>query len=168
MFESGVLREGGDKFRREECYSRDRQNLPQKIKDDQSSRCQARFEQLNFDLMPEAMFDTICSIPLASDLFTQAIHPTEPVFSIGLASGRVHTFRLPAVANDESELTASDNGFGQLEKVWRTRRHEGSCRTLGFSVDGSQLYSAGTDEQVKAADAATGQVVAKILIPKNA
>ena len=42
------------------------------------------------------MFDNICSLPLSSDLLSQAIHPTLPIFSVGLASGHVQLYRLPS------------------------------------------------------------------------
>lgn len=116
------------------------------------------------------MFQNICAIPLDHDLFTQAIHPEEPIVSVGLSSGHVQTYRLPAGASDdgdEDETLASENGFGHIETAWKTRRHKGSCRALAFSVDGAQLYSAGTDGIVKAADAMTGNVVAKIAVPFN-
>ena len=114
------------------------------------------------------MFDTVCTIPLRSALFAQAIHPTEPVVSVGLASGHVYTYRLPAADGDEdgdSTLVSEVSGVGQIATEWHTRRHKGSCRTLGFGPDGAHLYSAGTDGIVKAADATTGQVTSKIAIP---
>ncbi|KAJ4374305.1 WD repeat-containing protein jip5 [Neocucurbitaria cava] len=120
------------------------------------------------------MFENVCAIPLDHDLFAQAIHPAEPVVAVGLASGHVQTYRLPPGAGDDSDSDsdsdsdapcASENGYGHIETAWKTRRHKGSCRTLGYSVDGTQLYSAGTDGIVKVADAATGQVTAKIAIP---
>ena len=52
-----------------------------------------------------------------------------------------------------------------VETVWRTKRHKGSCRCLAYSLDGLQLYSAGTDGIVKAANAETGQVTGKVAIP---
>lgn len=114
------------------------------------------------------MFQNICAIPLDYDLFTQAVHAEEPIVSVGLSSGHVQTYRLPAGASDDSdgdETLASENGFGHIETAWRTRRHKGSCRALAYSHDGAQLYSAGTDGIVKAADLTTGQVVAKIAVP---
>jgi WD repeat-containing protein 55 len=117
------------------------------------------------------MFDTICTLPLPHDVFAQAIHPSEPVLAVGLASGHVQSFRLPPVGSDESsddETSVLENGFGHVESVWRTRRHKGSCRTLGYSIDGTSLYSAGTDGIVKAADAQTGQVFGKIAVPLDA
>ena len=114
------------------------------------------------------MFENICTLPLPHDLFTQSIHPSEPIVSAGLASGHVYTFRLPSGASDDDEnygTLASENGFGLIETAWKTRRHKGSCRALGFGIDGAQLYSAGTDGIVKAADVGTGNVTAKIAVP---
>lgn len=115
------------------------------------------------------MFDTICTIPLTSDLFAQAIHPTLPILSVGLAVGHVQTYRLPSRPNSEDEdedAAASENGFGQIESVWRTRRHKGSCRCLAFAGDGEKLFSAGTDGLVKVARVETGVVEDKIAIPE--
>jgi WD40 repeat protein len=114
------------------------------------------------------MFQNICAFPLDHDLFTQAVHPTEPIVTVGLSSGHVQTYRLPAGASDDSdadETLASENGFGHIETVWKTRRHKGSCRALAYSHDGTQLYSTGTDGIVKVADLTTGQVSAKIAVP---
>ncbi|KAI9656190.1 MAG: WD repeat-containing protein jip5 [Bathelium mastoideum] len=114
------------------------------------------------------MFDTVCSFPLTSDLFSQAIHPTEPLIAVGLSSGHVHALRLPALddeTGDNGQGSPAKNGFGQIETAWRTRRHKGSCRTVTFSHDGRALYSAGTDGLVKAAATETGQVQDKIAIP---
>ncbi|KAJ5175028.1 WD repeat protein [Penicillium canariense] len=115
------------------------------------------------------MFDTVCTLPLSSDLFTQAIHPNEPVVSVGLAAGHVQTFRLPAeetdIDDDGASTASSRNGKGHIDTMWKTRRHKGSCRCLGFSIDGEMLYSAGTDGLVKIAKSESGQVVNKIAIP---
>lgn len=115
-----------------------------------------------------AMFQNICAIPFDHDLFTQAIHSSEPIVSVGLSSGHVQTYRLPAGASDDGDgddTLASENGFGHIETAWKTRRHKGSCRALAFGVDGAQLFSAGTDGIVKVADVANGNVTAKIAIP---
>ncbi|KAL4998260.1 WD repeat-containing protein jip5 [Aspergillus recurvatus] len=117
------------------------------------------------------MFDTVCTLPLSADLFAQAIHPSEPVISVGLSTGHVQTFRLPAEEDEENSddeqasVSSSRNGKGHIDTMWRTRRHKGSCRTLTFGIDGEMLYSAGTDGLVKAARAETGVVENKILIP---
>ncbi|KAI4107013.1 MAG: hypothetical protein L6R37_001906 [Teloschistes peruensis] len=116
------------------------------------------------------MYNSICSFPLSSDLFTQAIHPTSPLLAIGLASGHVqlHQFpALPATSSPRSKAkTASTNGHGTIETAWRTRRHKGSCRSVTFSSDGHHLFSAGTDGIVKAALTETGRVIAKIAVPR--
>jgi len=129
-----------------------------------------------------AMFDTICSLPLTADLFAQAIHPFEPIFAVGISSGHVQSFKLPPAPTsaenspspDEVPIqpfgrrrssTASENGLGEVETAWRTRRHKGSCRSLAYSPDGALLYSAGTDGLVKAAASEDGRVVGKIAIP---
>jgi WD40 repeat protein len=116
------------------------------------------------------MFETVCAIPLSSDVFSQAIHPTEPIVSVGLLKGHVHTFRLPPGENRDvnTDLTVGpDNGLGRIETTWSTRRHQGSCRALCFGYNGQQLYSAGTDGLVKSADVASGRVVSKIAIPED-
>jgi len=128
------------------------------------------------------MFDNICSLPVYSDVFSQAVHPTNPVFSVGLASGHVQTFRLSTVDHDATTETASlgrrasvdsngkklsESGFDTIDTVWQTRRHKGSCRALAFSSDGITLFSAGTDGIVKAAETESGRVVGKIAIPSD-
>ncbi|OJJ72951.1 hypothetical protein ASPBRDRAFT_123679 [Aspergillus brasiliensis CBS 101740] len=115
------------------------------------------------------MFDTVCTLPLSADLFSQALHPKEPIVSVGLATGHVQTFRLPteeaASDDDETSTASSRNGRGHIDTMWRTRRHKGSCRCLTFGIDGETLYSAGTDGLLKAANAETGVVENKIAIP---
>ncbi|KAH9826906.1 WD repeat-containing protein jip5 [Teratosphaeria destructans] len=111
------------------------------------------------------MFDTLCSFPLSSDLFAQAVHPTEPLVAVGLSSGHVATLAVPSTDHVEPGGSA---GTGVVETTWKTKRHKGSCRCLGYSGDGSSLYSAGTDGLVKAADSATGQVTGKVGVPPDA
>ena len=117
------------------------------------------------------MLDTLCTLPLSSDLFAQAIHPSAPLVAVGLSSGHVQCLRLPPVTGDNDEsndaASASENGYGQVETAWRTRRHKGSCRTLGFSFTGDALYSSGTDGVVKAASVETGKVFSKIAVPDD-
>lgn len=104
------------------------------------------------------MYNSICTYPIRSDLFAQAIHPGSPLLALGLASGHVQLQRLPS--SDPKEARNST-----IETAWRTRRHKGSCRSLCFSHDGEQLFSAGTDGIVKIAAAETGQVARKIAVP---
>jgi hypothetical protein len=124
------------------------------------------------------MFETICTLPLTADLFAQALHPREPVLSIGLSSGHVQTLRLPSADDADGEdedddgkrgsigSSSSDSrsGRGQVATRWRTRRHKVSCRALAFSQDGATLYSGGGDAIVKQADAETGKVGSKIVV----
>lgn len=143
-------------------------------------------------LPPVMAHDNICSLPLTSDLFAQVLHPTEPILTIGLSSGHVQTYRLPAIDDDsadsdsEAEQTsnsirdgpvpiisnlrrsssASENGLGSIDEIWKTRRHKGSCRALAYSHDGAYGYSAGTDGLVKCFETQTGKVVSKIAIPE--
>ena len=116
------------------------------------------------------MFDTICTLPLSSDLFAQAIHPHEPLLAIGLSSGHVATLKLPPVDEEPERKVAGrkrrgSNGTGVIDTAWRTKRHQGSCRCLAYSVDGKTLYSAGTDGILKAADSETGKVTGKVAVP---
>lgn len=104
------------------------------------------------------MFNSICTYPIRSDLFAQAIHPTSPLLALGLASGHVQLQRLPSSNPKEARNST-------IETAWRTRRHKGSCRSLCFSHDGEQLFSAGTDGIVKIAAADTGRVASKIAVP---
>jgi len=122
------------------------------------------------------MFDTICNLPLSADLFAQAVHPSEPLVAIGLSSGHVSTLKLPPVDGDDEQAQGQarktpgrrgSDGTDMVQTAWRTKRHKGSCCCLTYSVDGKQLYSAGTDGLVKAADSETGRVTGKVAIPSD-
>ena len=136
-------------------------------------------------------FDNICTLPLPSDIFAAALHPTQPLLTVGLASGHVRAYRLPSddetssppaephrksvngtngiLSRRRRSSTASENGLGAIDTIWKTRRHKGSCRALAYSPDGSVCFSGGTDGLVKAFDAETGKVVSKVdlSVPKD-
>ena len=94
------------------------------------------------------MFENLCTLPLKTEIFAQALHPTEPLLSVGLSFGHVECFRLPATdkSDDDGDVGDADvsvlsDGKGTIDTVWRTRRHKGSCRSLTFNYDGSRTFS---------------------------
>lgn len=86
------------------------------------------------------MFENLCTLPLSSELFTQAVHPKEPVVAVGLSGGHVQSFRLPSTASHDDDedgatsVISTDTSI--IDTEWRTRRHKGSCRSLCYSTDG--------------------------------
>ena len=139
-------------------------------------------------------YDNVCTLPLTSEIFAQAVHPSNPIFAVGLTSGHVEAYRLPSLSDDPIATNSQSNGFitslpksalsdrsrrnsggrrdslngfGTLNSIWRTKRHVASCRALEFSHDGETLYSAGADGVLKAAMTETGRVLDKLVVRHN-
>ena len=89
------------------------------------------------------MFDGICSLPLESELFAQATHPEEQLLAVDLSSGHVSVLQLPPLEDALSKPSTrkehlGNNGTDTIKTIWRTRRHEDSCRCVSFSTDGQR------------------------------
>jgi WD repeat-containing protein 55 len=92
------------------------------------------------------MFENTCTLPLHAEIFATALHPSEPVLTVGLANGHVETFRLPPGNNASDEDTDGDasilsDGKAMIQSLWKTRRHKGSCRSLAYAHDGKCRFS---------------------------
>lgn len=89
------------------------------------------------------MFENVCSLPLSGAILSQALHPTEPILTVGLYNGRVQSFRLPPAVKPRPEdlLEGPEclltNGKATIETLWSTRRHKKGCRGLAYTHDGS-------------------------------
>ncbi|KAH3665572.1 hypothetical protein OGAPHI_003759 [Ogataea philodendri] len=110
-------------------------------------------------------------------LFSFAAHPTENVLVVGSGTGQVKLMKVD-VEKLQDQLAKSSDGLPAQYDVkpkeldgpdavtlgWRTKRHQGSCRSIIFDAKGEHVYSAGLDRQIKKAKTETGAVVAKSAI----
>lgn len=93
-------------------------------------------------LSDETMFENLCTLPLSGALLSQALHPTEPILTVGLYNGRVQSFRLPPALQPQVEDLAKGtdclvtDGKATIETLWETRRHKRGCRGLAYTPDG--------------------------------
>lgn len=85
-------------------------------------------------------------------IFTAAFHPSKAQFVLGFVSGTVTAY---SYSQRESEI----------EVLWSTRRHKGSCRSVLYTQDGKNVISGGADMILKKADSSTGKVSAKARAP---
>ena len=89
------------------------------------------------------MFENVCSLPLSGAILSQALHPTEPILTVGLYNGRVESFRLPPAVKPRPEDLLEGpgclltSGKATIETLWSTRRHKKGCRGLAYTHDGS-------------------------------
>lgn len=108
------------------------------------------------------MLENLCTLPLSSDIFTQVLHPTEPLVTVGLISGHVETFRLPPQEGaDDTSSSSIGGGRGLIKSIWSTRRHKGSCRCLAYSHDGQCKRSPGTSLAVVDSNTDRGALCAR-------
>lgn len=88
------------------------------------------------------ILENVCTLPVTDDVFTIALHPSQPLLAVGLASGHVQAFRLPENNNtppdcdDDATASVLSDGRATIDTAWRTRRHKGSCRAVEFGTDG--------------------------------
>ncbi|KAK9479782.1 WD40-repeat-containing domain protein [Lipomyces japonicus] len=114
------------------------------------------------------------TISFSDTIFCSSVHPSKALLATGLSTGHVFMQRYAPDDEDngEHEIDDSDNDedFNEQEKevklfdvkrMWKTRRHKGSCRALTFDENGNVLYSVGSDSVLKQASAETGRVIAK-------
>ncbi|KAK9374739.1 WD40-repeat-containing domain protein [Lipomyces chichibuensis] len=118
------------------------------------------------------------TISFPSTIFGVAVHPSKPIVATGLSTGHVYVHRYAVDEFDSGNEQDSDvssagevddgtggkvtNGeFTEVDRLWKTRRHKGSCRGVAFDEEGAYLYSVGTDSVIKQASPETGKVIAK-------
>ncbi|KAI6041524.1 WD40-repeat-containing domain protein [Pisolithus marmoratus] len=84
-------------------------------------------------------------IPVGSQIFDLAFHPTNTTVYTGLLDGRIKAFRY-----DEQ---------GQYQQSFSIRPSKRSCRSLATNEDGSRLHGAGKAKSIFTIDTATGDIL---------
>ncbi|CAI4053918.1 hypothetical protein N7582_005852 [Saccharomyces uvarum] len=69
---------------------------------------------------------------------------------------------LKSVEADEEEQKMEQSKDLGVETLWKTKRHKGSVRAICFDAKGDSIFSIGTDNILKKADAMTGKVIKKV------
>ena len=102
------------------------------------------------------MFENLCTLPLDAEVFATALHPNEPILTVGTSNGHVETFRLPSSVGSsddggdgDGDTSVLSDGKHNIESLWRTRRHKGSCRCLAYAHDGSCMFRPGHCSELK-------------------
>ncbi|VVT53395.1 uncharacterized protein SAPINGB_P003552 [Magnusiomyces paraingens] len=80
-------------------------------------------------------------------LFALSFHPSEPFFVKGFSDGTV--------------TACSYDYKGEINNIWTTKRHKGSCRALTYDHEGKFVFSVGLDRVLKKANATDGIVKIK-------
>ncbi|OBA16527.1 uncharacterized protein OGAPODRAFT_99352 [Ogataea polymorpha] len=107
-------------------------------------------------------------------LFSFSAHPSKNALVVGSGTGQVKLLKYDVEKLENHIFHSADKGCAQIDVRakelqgsdcvtigWRTKRHQGSCRSIIFDTNGEYVYSAGLDKQIKKAKAETGVVVAK-------
>jgi len=124
-------------------------------------------------------------------LFALAAHPSKPIVASGLANGYVflteydpvklaiyqhdQKSQLDAIKGDSDEerkkkkqkywkvyMISKQSGDEEgVKQLWKTKRHKGSVRSICFNAEGDEIFTVGSDNVIKRADAMTGKVIKK-------
>lgn len=156
-----------------------------------------RASSLANSLEHESKVPPILEISYTEPLFSVASHPTKPIVVSGLATGHLYSYSYNAeqledrVKLAKEQYVTHEKGkalISQLKKKWwtvesdhtkisgrdgvstnwKTKRHQGSCRSVIFDVSdnspGEYIYSVGTDHVIKKAYTESGKVASKAQI----
>ncbi|KXS18853.1 WD40 repeat-like protein [Gonapodya prolifera JEL478] len=88
----------------------------------------------------------IPNLTFPAQVFDLAFHPTKDILAVGLLTGHLACYRY------------SD---GATSELYNVKQHKKSCRSIGFSHDGTGLYSASKDKSLLLTDVETGKVLGR-------